>query len=155
MKISKLLASHKAIMKQARLAAQAQAYLALSRYSERVRRAGIIGRVHLRHPDADEGIFWATLVALDGAQSVIEEHFSDEDVMELADAVALVCGVEQLDVVFPIEAIEEKFVKLLRRELRKEGVTFDLDAQEIKAKRRRYDAPASAEDKQRLRNRRH
>jgi len=92
MKISKLLATHHAILEQARLANLAQAYLTLRRLAERVRRARLHGFVQLRQPDIAEERFWASLTALEGSQSVLEEHFSDEELMEFADAVAFVRG---------------------------------------------------------------
>jgi hypothetical protein len=126
-KISKLLDSHRAILQQARLANLAQAFLTLRRFAERVRRARLSGLVQLRQPDAAEERFWASLTALEGSQSVIEEHFSDEELMEFADSVAFVRGTSALDVTFRLEHLAVLFVEPVEAELRRSGVEFDLD----------------------------
>jgi hypothetical protein len=127
MKISKLLDSHRAILQQARLANLAQAFLTLRRLAERVRRGRLSGPVQLRQPDAAEERFWASLTALEGSQSVIEEHFTDEELMEFADAVAYVRETSALDVTFRLEHLDALFVQPLETELRRAGVEFDLE----------------------------
>ena len=129
MKISKLIATHQAIIQQARLANLAQAYVTLRRCAERVRRARICGLVNLRQPDADEGRLWATLTALEGNQSVLEEHFCDEELMEFADAVAYVRGTRNLDITFRLEALTTEFVAPLKAQLEQAGVDFDLEVE--------------------------
>jgi hypothetical protein len=126
MKISKLLATHHAILEQARLANLAEAYLTLHRVAERVRRGRLTGLVNLRQPDAAEGRLWASLTALEGNQSVLEEHFREEELMEFADAVAFARGAAVLDVTFRLEAMAALFVEPLADELRRGGVEFDL-----------------------------
>ncbi len=127
MKISKLLDSHRAILQQARLANLAQAFVTLRRLAERVCRARLCGLVQLRQPDAAEERLWASLSALDGSQSVIEEHFTDEELMEFADAAAFVRETTALDVTFRLEHMAALFVAPLEAELRQNGVEFDLD----------------------------
>ena len=129
MKISKLLATHHAILEQARLANLAQAFLTLRRLAERVRRARLRGLVQLRQPDAAEERFWASLTALEGSQAVIEEHFTDEELMEFADAVAYVRDTTALDVTFRLEHMGALFVDPLEAELRRSGVEFDLETE--------------------------
>jgi len=131
MKISKLIATHHAIIKQARLASLAEAYVTLRRCAERVCRARLCGLVNLRQPDADEGRLWASLTALEGRQSVLEEYFCDEELMEFADAVAFVRCVNRLDIVFKIEALKEEFLVPLEAQLRKDGVEFDLETENL------------------------
>jgi hypothetical protein len=133
MKISKLLATHHAILEQARLANVAQAYLTLRRIAERVRRARLHGFVNLRQPDAADGRLWASLTALEGSQSVLEEHFRDEELMEFADAVAFARGATGLDVIFRIETVAILFVNPLESELRRKGVEFDLAERGVSA----------------------
>lgn len=128
MKISKLIATHQAILKQARLANLAEAYVTLLRCAGRVHRARLCGLVNLRQPDADEGRLWATLTALEGRQSVVDEHFCDEELMEFADAVAFVRGTNKLDVTFKIEALNEAFVVPLEAQLKAAGVELDLES---------------------------
>jgi len=129
MKISKLIATHHAIIEQARLANLAQAYVTLRRCAERVQRARLGGLVNLRQPDADEGRMWASLTALEGRQSVLDEHFSDEEIMEFADAVAFDRGIEVLDISFRLEALTAEFVVPLAAELQQAGVVLDLEAE--------------------------
>jgi hypothetical protein len=131
MKISKLIATHHAIIKQARLAKLAQAYVTLRRCAERVQRARICGLVNLRQPDADEGRLWATLTALEGNQSVLEEHFCDEELMEFADAAAYARDTRKLDITFRLEALTAEFVTQLEAELRQAGVDFDLEVESL------------------------
>jgi len=127
MKISKLLATHHALIKQARLANQAQAYSTLRRCAERVRRAQLCGLVNLRQPNADLGRLWASLTALEGNQAVLEEHFSDEELMEFADAVAFARGVTGLDITFRLESLMAEFVVPLENELTQAGVVLDIE----------------------------
>lgn len=129
MKISKLIATHHAIIQQARLANLAQAYVTLRRCAERVHRARLCGLVNLRQPDGTEGRMWASLTALEGSQSVIEEHFCDEELMEFADAVAFARGIELLDITFRIEALMPEFVHPLEAQLKQAGVDFDLEGE--------------------------
>ncbi len=128
MKISKLLATHHAILEQARLANLAEAYLTLRRVAERVRRARLHGLVNLRQPDAAEERLWASLTALEGSQAVLEEHFRDEELMEFADAVAFARGRVGLDVTFRLEGMEALFLVPLEEELRRAGIEFDLES---------------------------
>lgn len=129
MKISKLIATHHAIIQQARLANLAQAYVTLRRCAERVHCARLCGLVNLRQPDAAEGRMWASLTALEGSQSVVEEHFCDEELMEFADAVAFARGIELLDITFRIEALMPEFVHPLEAQLKQAGVDFDLEGE--------------------------
>ena len=129
MKISKLIATHHAIIQQARLANLAQVYVTLRRCAERVQRARLCGLINLRQPDADEGRLWASLTALEGSQSVLEEHFCDEELMEFADAVAYVRGTRKLDITFRLEALTKEFVTPLEAQLKQAGVDFDLEAE--------------------------
>jgi len=131
MKISKLIATHHAIIKQARLANLAQAYITLRRCAERVQRARLSGLVNLRQPNAGEGRLWATLTALEGNQSVLDEHFCDEDLMEFADAVAFVRGIVELKLSFRIETLMTEFVIPLETQLDLEGVELDLEKQSL------------------------
>ena len=127
MKISKLLATHHVILEQARLANLAEACLTLRRVAERVTRARLCGLVNLRQPDAAAERLWASLTALEGNQSVLEEHFRDEELMEFADAVAFARGISGLDVTFRLERMSALFVVPLEAELRRAGVEFDLE----------------------------
>lgn len=128
MKISKLIATHASIIEQARLANLAQAYVTLRRCAERAQQARLSGLVNLRQPEAEEGRLWATLTALEGNQSVLEEHFCEEELMEFADAVAFVRNTVNLNLTFRIESLGAGFVTPLATELKRAGVVFDLEA---------------------------
>ena len=132
MKTSKLLATHHAIIQQARLANCAQAYITLRRFAERVRRARLSGSVNLRQPKATEGRFWASLTALEGNQSVLDEHFSDEEIMEFADAVAFARDNSELDSTFRLEAMRVEFVTPLETTLKQSSVVLDLEDANLK-----------------------
>ena len=78
-------------------------------------------------PDAANDRYWAALTALEGNQSVIEEHFSDEDIMDLADAVAFAIEGEFEEITFRLDEMTEAFVNPLRLILNQAGITIDLD----------------------------
>lgn len=131
MKLSLLLAQREALLLQARLANLAFAYAKLSETAVRISRAGLRGSVTLRQPTPKAEASWVPLLALEGNQSVIEEHFTDEDLTDLADAVAFIRGESPLDVTFRIEELAERFVAPLRHLLEQAGVTFDHTAPSI------------------------
>ncbi len=129
MKLSILLAQRQTLLAEARLANLAFAYAKLSEVATRISRARLRGSIHLRQasPDLEPG--WTPLTALEGNQSVFEEHFTDEDLTDFADAIAFITGVSRLDLTFRIEETAENFVAPLRHELEQAGVTFDQAAQ--------------------------
>ncbi len=125
MKLSQLLATRQIINRHANLANTAYAYVTLKRLADRVAAAGLHGLVRLRQADAEEEIYWASLQALTGSQAVIEEHFDDEDVMDLADAVAYALEGEFTAIEFTLEAMDTRFVAPLRALLERAGVVLD------------------------------
>ncbi len=129
MKISMLLAIHQRLVQHARLANLACAYATLRCFAVRVRRARLRGAVTLCQPDATLGRNWAELTALEGSQAQIEELFTDEDLMELADSIAFARGVSGLEIDFRLEEIETEFVRPLEGALRRAGVQLDLPAE--------------------------
>lgn len=135
MKLSKLLTNRQTILRRAYLANLANAYATISAFAARVSRAGLSGWVNLQHADISEERYWPTLRALEGNQSVIDEHFTDEDILELADAVAFANDDGDLDLDFQIEELGEKFANPLHFELKKAGVTIDSRSAAIKATR--------------------
>jgi hypothetical protein len=124
-KLSNLLAERDGLLRQARLANFAYAYETLCRFEQRIVRARLVGAVTLAPPDPDKEHFCATLTAEEGHQSVIEEHFSDEDLVELADVLGFVVGHATAEVGFRLEEIGEAFIAPLRGELEREGVIVD------------------------------
>ena len=124
-KLSTLLSRRRDLLRQARLANLAFAFVTLQKFSRRITRAQLDGRVTLAHAAPHAERYWASLTALEMNQSVIEEHFTDEDVMELADVVAFATGNDALDITFDLEDLEELFVFPLREELDREGIVID------------------------------
>lgn len=131
MNLSLLLAQRQALLRQAHLADLAFAYRKLSDFAARVARAGLRGAINLKQASPEAERCWASLTALSGSQSVIEEHFTDEDVMDLADLIAFVTGEGNLDLTFPVEQLAEKFLTPLRVQLEQNGVSIDQDARPI------------------------
>lgn len=128
MTLSQLIASRQLINRQANLANLAYAYLTVKRFADRAQRAGLRGRVCLRPANLTAEHYWASLSAVDGAQSVVEEHFSEEDVMDLADAVAYAIEGDYHEIVFPLERMHARLVVPLQLLLAQAGITIDLDA---------------------------
>lgn len=132
-RLSTLLTQRTDLLRQARLANLALAYATLEKLTTRVRQARLHGLVTLAPPRPEEERYLATLTALSGAQSVLEEHFVDEDLLELADLVAFVTGHDEPEWTFPIEELGDRFLVPLRAELEREGIEID-----------RADAPSDA-----------
>jgi hypothetical protein len=124
-KLSTLLAQRQAVLHQARLANLAFAYRTLGTFERRIARAQLSGRVMLKPAAPQAERYWANLVALEGNQSVLEEHFTEEDLMDLADVLGFVTGHESADITFRLEEVAEIFVTPLRVELEREGVKID------------------------------
>jgi hypothetical protein len=123
--LTSLLNHRAAILAQARLANLAYAYDTLRRFEHRITRGRLRGSVTVRHAAPEEERYWASLTANEGAQSVLDEHFSDEDVMELADVLSFLTCTNALELTFPLEELSDRFLAPLRAELAREGVGFD------------------------------
>ena len=129
MKLSTLLSIHERLLQRARLANMACAYGTLRHFAVRVRHMRLHGLVELSQPDATAERNWADLTALEGSQALLEEMFTDEDLMDLADAVAFARGIERLTIRFRLEELETEFVLPLEAALRRAGVALDLPAE--------------------------
>ena len=92
MKFSQLLHQRDQLLRQAHLANVAFAYEWLQAFVARGGRAGLRGALLLSDGDPADGLPWPTLLAESGSQSVVEEHFLEEDMVELADILAFVHG---------------------------------------------------------------
>lgn len=123
--LSALLAQRETLLQNARLANLAFSYETLRGFAVRIGRARLRGEVNLKQAVPDEDRFWASLTAIDFSQAVIEEHFTDEDVMELADLLGFIAGTDSLDATFRLENLAETFLGPLRRELERAGVAID------------------------------
>ena len=129
MKLSTLLSIHERLLQHARLANMACAYATLRRFALRVRQMRLYGLVELSQPDATAERNWAELTALEGSQAQLEEMFTDEDLMDFADAVAFARGIEGLTIRFRLEDLEPEFVLPLEAALRRAGVAIDIPAE--------------------------
>jgi hypothetical protein len=135
MKLSSLLTHRLFHVRQARLANLAFAHQTLADFAQRLARARITGRVRLQHATPEDDQYCATLTALDAHQSVIEEHFTDGDIMDLADVMAFLNGRAANDLTLRIEDIGEKLLSPIRTELEREGVSFDATADSVEQPR--------------------
>lgn len=118
MKFSQLLLQRDALLRQARLANVAFAYHRLGEFAARIARARLQGVVILRDGDPAGEQPWPRLHAEEGSQAVLEEHFIEEDVSELADILAFLHDAGRpLEVRFRLEDLAKCFLPRLRREL--------------------------------------
>jgi len=122
MKFSHLLQERQGLLRQAHLANLAYAHVRLARFVERIARARLAGAVRLRQADPERECFWPQLIALEGSPAVLEEHFTDEDVVELAELLGFATATAEVDLTFPLEELAGRYLLPLRRELERGGV---------------------------------
>lgn len=123
MNFHQLLQQRDALLRQARLANTAYAYRRLGDFAGRIARARLHGTVTLRPGDPQENLPWPELVAEEGSQAVIAEHFLEEEIIELADILAFLGGHEQpVECTFRLEELGRRHLPGLRRELEQAGV---------------------------------
>jgi hypothetical protein len=132
MKLSQLLSQRDALLLQVRLANFAFAYVKLGEFAARIERAQLSGLVCLKRPAAELEPRVATFTAVVGPQSVIEEHFTDEDVHDLADVIGFILDGGGFEITFPIEDLADTFLGPLRREFEEHGIAIDQPARPIK-----------------------
>lgn len=125
MKLSFLLVQRQTLLEQARQANLAFAYDRLSDFAQRITRAGLTGKVRLQAASPEVQRYYPTFTALHGSQSVIEEHFNDEDIQDLADVFTYLSTDSHLDLVFHLDELEVRFLGPLRYELARAGVIID------------------------------
>lgn len=125
MNISHLLQQRDGLLRRARLANLAYAYARLDGFARRIGMARLIGAVRLRQCDPEAERYWPTLAALDLSPAVVEEHFTDEDVAELAQILEFVADEPGQDQTFRLEELAGRYVAPIRRELEQAGVEFD------------------------------
>jgi hypothetical protein len=127
MKLSKLLHQREALLRQTRLANLAYAYRRFGDFAARIAGARLHGKVCLQPADPAAELYWPVLTALEGNQSVIEEHFTDEDILELEELIFFVTGDDGMEAVFRLEAIEARFMRPLRRQLVQAGISLETE----------------------------
>ena len=125
MKISNLISQREALQRQTHLANLAFAYQQLDALVSRLDRAQLHGLVCLQPRDPAVDRYWPVLTALEGSQSVIEEHFTDGNVADLADLLAFNTGRDDAVESFRLEELGDRFLAPLRAELLKAGVQFE------------------------------
>lgn len=135
MKLSHLLAQRPELLRQLRLANLAFAYHSLREFAARAARAGLRGRVTLQPVNPDEERYCVVLTALDTAQSMIEEHFSDEDLVVFADVLGFATGHPTHELTFHIDQLDELY-EPLRADLERAGVQLDHPAPRIEEPQR-------------------
>lgn len=123
MKLDHLLQQRSTLLRQTRLANVAFVYAELGKFAARIARGKLRGQVtlHLADPAAQRA--WPALVADEGSQAVIEEHFVDQDMLDLADLLVFTAGGEPRSAfTFRVEEFEARFRPALRQELEAAGV---------------------------------
>lgn len=123
MNFHQLLHERDALLRQARLANTAYAYRRLGEFAGRIARAQLHGVVRLDSGDPAGERPWPGLTALDGSQAVLEEHFLDEDILELADILRFLGVDTGSGVSFRLEELAGRFLPGLRRELEQAGLS--------------------------------
>jgi hypothetical protein len=125
MKITNLLNARQTLLRQTNLANLAFAYQTLQKFAELIDRGGLRGLVNIKTPDPEAGRYWPALTSLVLNQSVIEEHFTEEDLTDFSDAIAYATGREHFDLSFEIENFSEHFLTPLRLALEQAGIELD------------------------------
>jgi hypothetical protein len=123
MKIDQLLQQRSSLLRQTRLANVAYVFAELRKFADRITRGNLRGKVtfHLADPEAQRA--WPILVAEEGSQSVIDEHFLDYDILDLADLLVFTAGQEPpRTFTFRLEEFGRRFLPALRRELAEAGI---------------------------------
>lgn len=128
MQLSHLLHQRPALLRQVRLANLAFAYAKLAGFADRIARARLHGECRLEPVAPEAERYLTTLTALEGSQSVIEEHFTDEDLTDFADAIVLATGEPPHEINFRLEHVPDLFLAPLRQQLEQAGVALDLAA---------------------------
>jgi len=126
MNFHQLILNRTALLRQARLANLAFAWQRLDAFATRITRARLHGQVTLRLPDPDADRPWPVLLALEGHQSVIEEYFLDEEIVELADILVFLSENNQIaEFTFHLEELAGRFLPGLKRELEAAGISAE------------------------------
>ena len=127
MKLSNLLATRQLLLRQSYLANLAYCFRSFENLAGRIQRARLHGPVRLSQVDPSEERYWPVLTSLDGRESVIEEHFDDDDILLLADGISFALEGRFTDLEFDLSEMEERFVQPLRQALVEAGVEVDTE----------------------------
>jgi hypothetical protein len=124
MNLSKILSARPSLMREARLANLAFAYATLVVFARRMRTLGIQGTITLQPAVPEQGFYVPVLHAERCNRSVLEEHFTDEDLLELVDVLAFVAPI-QGPARFRMESFDELFLAPVARELHLHGIDVE------------------------------
>ena len=123
MKLHHLLQNRPLLLQRKRLADVAFAFDELGKFARRISTGNLRGAVELHLADPDMGLAWPVLVGVGCSQSVVDEHFLDKDVLDLADLLVFASGNERKTTFsFRLEELERRFLRPLQRELENAGV---------------------------------
>ncbi len=123
MNFHQLLHHRTALLQQARLANLAFAWQRLDAWAQRIARARLRGEVALQLADPAGDRAWPQLLAHTGSQAVIEEHFTDEEIVELADILAFLAeDPRAVEFTFQLEEMGARFLPAIQHELAQAGV---------------------------------
>jgi hypothetical protein len=128
-RFNELLDARETLQRQASLANLAFAFETLREFARRIARARLKGEVNLKSADPDADRYWATLTAVDGKQSLIEEHFTEEDLTDFADAISFATGHNDFEATFSIQDFPQAFLAPLRSALEQSGIVMDDETQ--------------------------
>lgn len=126
MKFQDLLYRRDELIREARLANVAYAYQWIGDFAARIAQSGLRGEVTLLGPNPEEERLQPILRAENFSQSVIEEHFLNEEIAELAAVLAFAYGAGMVaEVRFKLEDVGPHVLPRLRLELEASGVQLE------------------------------
>lgn len=138
MNFHQLLQQRDALLRQARLANVAFAHGWFGVFAARVARARLQGLVTLQPADPAEGQPWPRLTAVEGSQAVLEEHFLDEEVVELTDILGFLGeDIPSDGYLFRLEDLAGRFRPQLREELVAAGIALSGESDPVEDPNRR------------------
>jgi hypothetical protein len=123
MNFQHLLHQRDAVLRQARLANAAYACQRLGEFAHRIARARLRGAVVLHAGDPEGEQPWPGLSVLEGSQAVLEEHFLDEELVELTDILGFLGeDIRAEGLTLRLEELAERYLPRLRHELESAGI---------------------------------
>lgn len=125
MNLSKLLSRRESLRRQTYLANLGFAYLQLCEFELRFQRARLRGLARVSGCRPEEERYCATFTVEGCSPAVIEEHFTDTQVFELAEVLAFVQPQHGTEFSFSVERFGAQVIAPVRRELEAAGIAVD------------------------------